>query len=155
MKKGILFAIFCGLLLSGLFMGCHNKSRQVELLSRDSIIEILADMHIAEGALRINPGGAPDQFNARRNAYFEWVVKQHHTSYAQFDYSVKHYMDNSERFSKLYDEVIRRINQKQLLNKRPPSNSKVKTPVKTPIKSVKGDPKEFDPTKVVPPPVKK
>jgi hypothetical protein len=134
MKKGILFAIFCSLLLLG-FMGCHKKSQQVELLSRDSMIEILADVHIAESALRTNAGGTADQFNARRNAYFEWVMKYHHTSYAQFDFSVKHYLENSDRFSKMYDEVISRIKQKEMLNKSVPA--KAKTPVKPPIKTPK------------------
>ena len=127
MKKGILFAVFCSLLLSG-FMGCHKQSRQVELLSQDSLIEILADVHIAESALRTNVMGTPDQFNVRRNAYFQWVMKRHHTTYAQFDYSIKHYLENSDRFSKMYDEVISRIKQKELLNKSVPV--KTKTPVK-------------------------
>ncbi len=133
MKKGILFAVFCSLLLLG-FMGCHKKSQQVELLSRDSLIEILADAHIAESALRTNGGGTVDQFTARRNAYFEWVMKCHHTTYAQFDYSVKHYLENSDHFSKMYDEVINRIKQKELLNKSVPA--KAKTPVKTPKQKV-------------------
>lgn len=133
MKRGILFAVFCSLLLLG-FMGCHTRSQQVELLSRDSLVEILADVHIAESALRINVVGTADQFNARRNAYFEWVMKQHQTTYAQFDYSVKHYLENSDRFSKMYDEVINRIKQKELLNKSVPV--KVKTPVKTPKQKI-------------------
>lgn len=133
MKKGIFFAIFCSLLLLG-FMGCNHKSQQTELLSRDKLIDLLADIHIAESALRTNSGGTPDQFNARRNAYFEWVMKEHHTTYAQFDYSIKHYLENSERFSKMYDEVISRIKQKEMLNKSVPA--KAKTPVKTPKQKI-------------------
>ena len=119
MKKGILIAIFVLLLLSG-FMGCHNGSRHVEILSRDSLIEVLADLHISESAFRLNQTGVGNQVIVRRNAYFNWVLEKHHITYQQFDTSFKFYLNDNERFSKMYDQVINKIKLRILDNKRTP-----------------------------------
>ena len=125
MKKGILIAIFNLLLLSG-FMGCHKGSRHVEIISQDSLIEILADLHIAESAYHLNPMGAGNPTVIRRNAYFEWVMQKHHITYQQFDTSFKYYLNDNERFSKMYDLVISKIKLKILENKRTPKEEKVR-----------------------------
>ena len=125
MKKGILIAIFNLLLLSG-FMGCHNGSRHVEILSRDSLIEVLADLHISESAFRLNQTGIGNQVVVRRNAYFNWVLEKHHITYQQFDTSFKYYLNDNERFSKMYDLVINKIKLKELENKRTPKEEQVR-----------------------------
>ena len=125
MKKGILIAIFMLLLLSG-FMGCHRGSRQVEILSRDSLIEVLADLHISESAFHLNTMGTPNQNIIRRNAYFDWVMQKHHITYQQFDTSFKYYLNDNERFSKMYDLVINKIKLKELENKRTPKEELVR-----------------------------
>ena len=125
MKKGILIAIFSLLLLSG-FIGCHNGSRHVEILSQDSLIDILVDLHISESAYHLNQMGAGNQVIVRRNAYFDWVIKKHHITYQQFDTSFKYYLNDNERFSKMYDLVINKIKLKELENKRTPKEEQVR-----------------------------
>lgn len=125
MKKGIFIAIFNLLLLSG-FMGCHNESRHVEILSRDTLIEVLADLHISGSAVNVNQIGLPDQHAIRRNAYFDWVMHKHHITYQQFDTSFKYYLNETERFSKMYDLVILRIKEKALENKRTPKEELIR-----------------------------
>ncbi len=125
MKKSILIAIFSLLLLSG-FMGCHNGSRHVEILSRDTLIDVLADLHIAETAYRLNLSEPALQNTVRRNAYFEWVMQKHHITYQQFDSSFRFYLNDNERFSKMYDQVINKIKQKELENKRTPKEELIR-----------------------------
>lgn len=125
MKKGIVIAIFNLLLLSG-FMGCHNESRHVEILSRDTLIEVLADLHIADGALRVNQTVTAEQNVVHRNAYFNWVMHKHHITYQQFDTSFNYYLNETERFSKMYDLVINRIKEKILENKRSPKEELIR-----------------------------
>lgn len=125
MKKGIFIAIFNLLLLSG-FMGCHNKSRHVEILSRDTLIEVLADLHIADGALRVNQTWTVEQNLIHRNAFFSWVMHKHHITYQQFDTSFKYYLNETELFSKMYDLVINRIKEKELENKRSPKEELIR-----------------------------
>ena len=125
MKKGILIAIFSLLLLSG-FIGCHHGSRHVEILSRDSLIDVLVDLHISESAYRMNQVGTGNQTIIRRNAYFDWVIKKHHITYQQFDTSFKYYLNDNERFSKMYDLVINKIKLKELENKRTPKEEQVR-----------------------------
>lgn len=125
MNKGIFIAIFSLLLLSG-FMCCHNESRHVEILSRDTLIEVLADLHISSSAFRINQSGTPDQNTIRRNAYFDWVMRKHHITYQQFDTSFKFYLNETERFTKMYDLVIARIKEKSLENKRTPKEELIR-----------------------------
>lgn len=125
MKKGILIAIFSLFLLSG-FMGCHNGSRQVKILSRDTLIDVLADLHISEAAYRLNLSEPAIQNTIRRNAYFEWVMQKHHITYQQFDTSFKYYLNDNERFSKMYDQVINKIKQKELENKRTPKEEQIR-----------------------------
>src|SRR5674476_208207 len=111
MKKGILIAIFSLFLVSG-FIGCHNGSRHVEILSRDTLIDVLADLHISESAYRLNSSGPVLQNTIHRNAYCEWVMQKHHITFQQFDTSFKYYLNDNERFSKMYDQVINKIKQK-------------------------------------------
>jgi hypothetical protein len=125
MKKGILIAIFSLLLLSG-FIGCHNESRHVEILSRDSLIDVLVDLHLSESAYHTIQMGAGNQTIIRRNAYFDWVIKKHHITYQEFDTSFKFYMTDIERFSKMYDLVINKIKLKELENKRTPKEEQVR-----------------------------
>ena len=125
MKKGIFIAIFNLLLLSG-FMGCHNKSRHVEILSRDTLIEVLADLHIADGALHVNQTWTAEQNLIHRNAFFSWVMHKHHITYQQFDASFKYYLNETELFSKMYDLVINRIKEKELENKRSPKEELIR-----------------------------
>ena len=125
MKKGILIAIFSLLLLSG-FIGCHHGSRHVEILSRDSLIDVLVDLHISESAYHMNQIGTGNQTIIRRNAYFDWVIKKHHITYQEFDTSFKFYMTDIERFSKMYDLVINKIKLKELENKRTPKEELVR-----------------------------
>ena len=125
MKKGILIAIFSLLLLTG-FIGCNNRSRQVEILSRDSLIDVLVDLHISESAYHMNQMGTGNQTIIRRNAYFDWVIKKHHITYQQFDTSFKYYLNDNERFAKMYDLVINKIKLKELENKRTPKELQVR-----------------------------
>jgi len=125
MKKGILIAIFSLLLLTG-FIGCHHGSRHVEILSRDSLIDVLVDLHISESAYHNNQTGSGNQTIIRRNAYFDWVIKKHHITYQEFDTSFKFYMTDIERFSKMYDLVINKIKLKELENKRTPKEELVR-----------------------------
>jgi len=125
MKKGILIAIFSLFLVSG-FIGCHNGSRHVEILSRDTLIDVLADLHISESAYRLNSSGPVLQNTIHRNAYCEWVMQKHHITFQQFDTSFKYYLNDNERFSKMYDQVINKIKQKELENKRTPKEELVR-----------------------------
>jgi hypothetical protein len=125
MYKGSLIAVFLLLLLSG-FMGCRTGSRHVEILSRDTLIEVLTDLHLSEAAYRLNQNATSDVNAIRRTAYFEWVLKKHHTTYQQFDTSFKFYLNDNERFSKMYDQVINKIKLKELENKRTPKEEKTR-----------------------------
>ena len=125
MRRGICIAVFNLILLSG-FMGCHNESRHVDIISRDTLIEILADLHIADGALHVDQAAIPAQHVIRRNAYFDWVMHKHHITYQSFDTSFKFYLNDTERFSKMYDLVINRIKEKELENKRTPKEELIR-----------------------------
>ena len=125
MKKGILIAIFSLILLSG-FIGCNHGSRHVEILSSDTLIDVLADLHIAQSAIHVNMIGNGDQIANRRDAYFQWVMRKHHITYQQFDTSYKYYITETERFSKMYDQVINKIKLKELENKRTPKEELVR-----------------------------
>ncbi|MFC2118780.1 DUF4296 domain-containing protein [Bacteroidota bacterium] len=95
-------------LLSSLFFACNN-SRLItppeNLISKDSLISILIDMHIVDGqAFQLNTPGS--SFNFGAESLYESVINKHGTTRAIFDSSINYYMKYPEDFEIMYESVI-------------------------------------------------
>lgn len=105
--KLLVFAIF-------VLASCQTKNSNelpAGVISRDSMIRILAEVHVAEARMQIS-----DIRNSNpelKNTYLQEVLKRSGTDTASFNYSFKYYSANPEVFASMYEEVIVEISKKQ------------------------------------------
>ena len=76
------------------------------LISRQNMILILADVHVAEAAIQVQRNEGKDTVG---NAafFYQSIFKKHHVTRHQYDESLTFYIQHPELFSKMYDDVIK------------------------------------------------
>ena len=95
-------------------MGCNRlKSTQpAAAISRDSMIAILVDIHVAD-AISDQKYGQDKPNKAFTNALYERIFQNHHISAAEYKASYKYYEDKPELLDKMYEQVITEISKKE------------------------------------------
>ena len=112
MNKHILsFIIFSFLIIT--FSSCSKKKVEIppNVLGREAMIPILADVHIAQAAT--GNYKAADAVHYNMNEYLPYILRIHHISQAQYDTSLSFYMRHPEIMKDLYDDVIVELSKKQ------------------------------------------
>jgi hypothetical protein len=110
------------------FFGCSNDNNVPKgLLSEDSLVRIIVDMHLAD-AILIDPLVQQKQFVINKTKFYNAVLKKHCLTKEEFQKNINFYSDNPDRFDKVYEKVIEELTilQGNLLN---PDSLKAK-PVK-------------------------
>lgn len=81
------------------------------VIKRDSMVKIMADVHIAEARMQISDirNSDPDL----KNTYLQEVLRRAGTDTTRFNYSFKYYSGNPELFAVMYEDVIVEISKKQ------------------------------------------
>lgn len=96
-----LLFLFVGLLL----LSCNKKPSGV--LEPDKMVELMVDMHLAEGVIHINP----KQFKNKQEKleiYYD-VFQRHGITKAEMDSSLNYYLAYADEYREIYDEVIARL----------------------------------------------
>jgi hypothetical protein len=98
------------LVILALFMvvSCKNKqafyNRPANLINQTQMAEIIADLHIAEASLIIDPSHS-DSVNQYTTDYYYAVFQKHKVSRARYDSSLNYYIRNPEYFERVYEIV--------------------------------------------------
>jgi hypothetical protein len=104
---------------------CSKKPIEIPkgLLTREQMVPILTDIHIAQAAIGLNMYNDTVKYNLKD--YSEYIFKIHNTSKAQFDSSIVFYTRNPEILSEVYAQVINELSKKQgEVNAMPPNPPK-------------------------------
>ncbi|MCK4569407.1 MAG: DUF4296 domain-containing protein [Bacteroidales bacterium] len=102
--------IICLLLLTSCYP-THDEtkiSKPDNLIEKDKIIIILADVEVAESALR-QKQNLGHEIGEAREAYYYAIFTQHEVSSEQFDSSMAYYKQDLETLNEIYEEVITRL----------------------------------------------
>nr|WP_262921671.1 DUF4296 domain-containing protein [Pontibacter ruber] len=88
-------------------LGCSQEEQQKpeHLLSRDKMIQILADVHTAEATVEhqvVYPDTALMTFNYLQ----QQILKKHKISEQEFRDTYNYYLDNLKEMDKLYEIII-------------------------------------------------
>jgi len=108
--KNILFMII-GFLL---FTSCYTKHGEStiaapkSLIDKDKIVLIIADVEIAEAALRQKQNTGHEIAEAKE-AYFHTIFTSYEVTREQFDSSMIYYRQDLETMNGIYEEVISRL----------------------------------------------
>ena len=104
-----LLHILTAFLLFSIFMSCQQAPSHV--IPQGEMEEILIDIHLAEAILQDNT----TNFNRStdREALYESVFRKHNITRHQFDTSLYWYGMNSEQYVKIYDRLIKRLDEQK------------------------------------------
>lgn len=101
------------LLLASCYHDAPDPSFDKDLIiPADSMVSILADLHIADGIISSKKGGknTPKQLSTE---YFEEIMKRHHIEKKRFEESMRYYSYHTETLIQIYDKVIMELNKKE------------------------------------------
>ncbi len=109
MRKPILLII--GLMMLSSCYTTHYKDQQPppkNLIDKDKIVLILADIELAESALRqkLNHGYEVKEV---RETYYRSIFNEYEISREQFDSSMTFYKQDLDGLNQIYEEVITRL----------------------------------------------
>ena len=103
-------------LVAGITMmsSCYNIKEDIKkpeadnLIPREKIILILADVEIAESALR-QKQNVGSEIGSLQEVYYYTIFKNHEVRKEQFDSSMLYYRQDAETMDKIYEDVITRL----------------------------------------------
>ncbi len=104
--------LFLATLLLSLLYSCENNNElQIpnDILSKNKIVAILIDMHIADATL-ISFQLDKKETKYRGENYYEMVLNKHNVSRKQFDKAIIFYARYPDYYEKIYDDVLAELN---------------------------------------------
>ena len=105
-----IIAVAIGFLI---FQGCSRREESVpkEIISPDSMVAILVDVHLAEAAANMNRINDVQRFSAPE--LYPVIYKSHHTDSITFRKSFDYYLDHPKKLDKIYEQVISELSRRE------------------------------------------
>ena len=96
-----------------LLQSCSRKEESVhrEIISPDSMVVIMVDVHLAEAAANMNRINDVQRFSA--GELYPLIFKTHHTDSATFRKSFDYYLEHPEKFDRIYEQVIVELSKRE------------------------------------------
>ena len=107
---------FIILISSILILVSSCKEKQNYLIPQDEMIDVLVDIHIADGVLNTASFSYEDE-QLRPENYYKNVLEKHHLTRLEFDSALSQYTQDRKNYLKMYDKVIEKIRTKESLVK--------------------------------------
>jgi len=102
--KFLPFAIF--------LFGCSKNNLSGKLISQDTIVEIISDIHLGD-AILLNPGIQSKPFKVNSEKYYNAILAKHNVTKEQFEENIKYYTSDTAKMKSIYDNVIKNLSIKQ------------------------------------------
>jgi len=93
-------------------ISCNNNDKAKDLIPKNQVIDIVTDIHLAEGALKIYEI-YPDSIQKKAPIYYATVYKKHHVNEKQFKDSYEYYYKNPAELEKMMDKVTEILSKKE------------------------------------------
>lgn len=103
------------IIASGVMASCSRPKVEVpvSVISADSMVNILADMHLAEAAIQMRNLSGHDSLHPEAFGRYKFVLDKYKISRQTFEKSFRWYSSEPQIFSKLYDSVIVHLTEAQ------------------------------------------
>ena len=99
-SKSLIFLL--AVLFYGLMVGCADQ-KDPDLLPDDQLIRLVADAHLAEGALQ-NVGAS--QLDSMTHLYYQQIFEIHDISEEEFKKNLDYLRQHPKYAEKIYEQVI-------------------------------------------------
>lgn len=90
------------------FFACKDKTPKPEVIDKQKMVEIMTDMSLAEGAMRVYHPQL-DSSKAYSQSYYDAVCKKHKITYGQYDSSFRYYTGRPMELKEMMDEVLENL----------------------------------------------
>jgi len=102
--------IICRLVLLLALVSCYHSKPQTEfdmklVISADSMVTLLVDMHLAEGIIS-TVKDKPKPAGTIASEYFDYILKKHQISRESYEESLRYYAYHAEKMDIIYEKVI-------------------------------------------------
>ena len=96
-----------------LLQSCSRKEESVpeEIISPDSMVVIMVDVHLAEAAANVNRINDSQRFSA--GELYPLIFKTHHIDSATFRKSFDYYLNHPDKFNRIYEQVIAELSKQE------------------------------------------
>ena len=113
MRQVIIFCLLCSL------ASCGGHKKELlpgkltadSVIPRDEMIRVLVEVHLIEASLNIQKERGGNIPLLTQN-YYQWLCRKYHFSYQRFRDNLNYYKMDPENFSKMYEEVVKNLNNK-------------------------------------------
>src|SRR5436190_24113954 len=91
------------------FQFCTQREGAVpkELISPDSMVNILVDVHLAEAATNVTRLNDVQKFSA--SDLYPLIYKSHHIDSSAFRKSFEYYLQHPKKLDKIYEQVLNEL----------------------------------------------
>ncbi len=101
-----------------IIMSCYACSRQevqvpADVIPRDTMVNILADMHLVEAIIQVRNLGRNDTLKAEAYGRYRMVFEKHRVNSEQFIKSLNYYRGEPAYFHDMYGDVLTRLSEEQ------------------------------------------
>ncbi len=102
-------------LMFSLFFGCSKKQVEVpaDVIPRDTMIIVLAEIHLAEASIQVLNVDVNDSFKAVSFGLYNYIFSKHKITQELFKKSFDFYRSEPAYFHAMYDEVITHLSEDQ------------------------------------------
>ncbi len=100
-----------------LFLSCTNDGLQSvkkpsDLVSRETMANIMADMHMADAGLSAN-NLTPDSIKRMNAGYYDFVLNKYQTSQESFEASFDYYLSIPMEMDTIYTFIVDELNKRE------------------------------------------
>ena len=113
MKKIIIWILIIPLV--ALATGCHKKQVQKKpdnLISRNTIVNVIAECYIIESVVGYNPSDTVNRFMSTK-AYYKDLFDRYNITREQFNASIQYYMGDEDQADKILSEASALVSKKK------------------------------------------
>lgn len=102
-----------------------EKKLPEDVMTKDKLVEVLVDVHIADATLTILALHKKDK-TFHPSVFYQQVLEKHNVTREQFDVTLKHYSKKPQEFDKIYEQVLSELSKRKalLLKEEEQKNSK-------------------------------
>ncbi|MDD4646194.1 MAG: DUF4296 domain-containing protein [Bacteroidales bacterium] len=97
-----------------ILFSCGNKQTSPEtgILSEKKMVELIVDTHLVDAILSVENSRGEEKRDLGL-FYYPSVLEKHGITKAQMDSSVSWYMKNPEAYTRIYEKVIKELDNRQ------------------------------------------
>jgi Domain of unknown function (DUF4296) len=112
---------FPGIFFFMILLGACGEStieKPTKLVSRDQMIKMLVDIHLAEAVYQTGRFGSEDISKIKESDYYYSILEKYRVADSTFEKSLIYYSGKPKEFEKIYTRVLNHLNEMEQENAR-------------------------------------